>query len=158
MNKSALKSGMRVVTRNGERYIVVGEILYDKEWDFISINNYNDDLKIHCSGSEKFDIMEIHDISKYGEPLREKFFNKDTVLWKRQELSEQDQKIIDAIKVVHPKYKWIARDESGTLCAYKSKPDKGNSSWFTSYDLTWLDDEHLQFIQWTDKEPYCIGD
>jgi hypothetical protein len=57
--------------------------------------------------------------------------------------------------------KYVARDGNGLLYAYESKPLKTGCGWR-------LENENItpcrvfknlfQFVQWTDKEPFCIED
>ena len=160
MRKSDLKSGMRVVFRNGERYIIVGDLMYDVNWRFTEIECYNEELKysvIFVTGDSEWDIMEVHKVVNKGAPLSENNFTRVTLLWKRQELSEQDKKVIDAIKLLKPDYKWIARDEDRKLYVHRNEPLKGEIGWNSS-GCTSLDEEHLQFIQWNDREAYYIGE
>ena len=160
MRKSDLKSGMRVVLRNGERYIVVGEILYCSNWGFMNLNSYNDELtelRDCLSENDNWDIVKIYSPTNISKPLADDSFTDDTLLWERKELSERDKKVIDAIRLLHPNYKWIARDRNNKLYACRTKPVKGQIGWNGSSCIS-IPEEYLQFIQWNDKEPYYIGE
>ena len=160
MRKSDLKSGMRVVFRNGERNIIVGDLMYNDNWRFTGIECYNEELKysvIFVTGDSEWDIMEVHKVVNKGAPLSENNFTRATLLWKRKGLSEQDKNVIEAIRLLRPDFKWIARDEDNRLYAYKTEPVKEPTYWDAS-DCISIPEEYLQFIQWEDKEPYYIGE
>ena len=62
-------------------------------------------------------------------------------------------------------YKWIARDKSNTLCAYKSRPVKGEKIWENKGDWFLLMVEGVRGIipifddiNWTDEEPVSLRD
>ena len=58
------------------------------------------------------------------------------------------------------KYMYIARDKSGFLGVYHSKPDKLNNSWgsYNSIGDLNLFNELFQFVKWSDEKPYAIKD
>ena len=85
------------------------------------------------------------------------YFIEDTFMWKGRELSEYDKKVIIAIKILYPKYIWIARDRNNKLYVYRAEPVKRPEYW-EGFRCVFIDEEFLQFIQWEDKEPYYIGD
>lgn len=81
--------------------------------------------------------------------------------WKIEKLPPKP-KLTEAEKVIlenlTKEYKYIARDNSGTLYIYDNKPKKdGGNVWF-SYNYNYFDlFQHLfQFIKWEDEEPYNI--
>jgi hypothetical protein len=56
---------------------------------------------------------------------------------------------------------WLARDEDGDLCAYRTIPTKGSifSEWFTrtdGYEKVEETDDTFKHIKWTDEEPTQI--
>lgn len=57
---------------------------------------------------------------------------------------------------------WIARDSSGDVCWYLTKPSKGNKVWYrwcNSVNLTKLNSNlKFSFITWTDEEPWAVED
>lgn len=60
---------------------------------------------------------------------------------------------------IDDRWKWLARDEVGTLYAYDERPIKGKFGWYTD-GLTFkpvkgLDDKY-PFIKWGDEEPFHI--
>ena len=160
MRKSDLKNGMRVILRNGERYIIVGDLMYDDNWRFARLSFYDDELKEEddfLRGHGEWDIVEVHKAINKANPLDIMDFTRVTLLWERKGLSEQDKKVIEAIRLLKPNYKWIARDEDKKLYVHRTEPLKGQIGWYSS-SCTNFDEEHLQFIQWEDKEPYYIGE
>lgn len=59
---------------------------------------------------------------------------------------------------IEDKYKWLARDKSGYLCAHVKKPMKGILNWHSEsrYKLVKELDDTYSFIKWEDKEPHLI--
>ena len=69
-------------------------------------------------------------------------------------------------------WKYIARDEDGTLYVYKSCPIKGEGCWLpfnknaNRFKIICLDhlpdlinvNKVFEFIKWEDEEPFCIKD
>ena len=59
---------------------------------------------------------------------------------------------------VDAEFKWIARNKTGSLQVFKSKPKKRELLWSESEGYVFLGAfSHLfQFIKWSDTEPYNI--
>ena len=95
-HKSLLKSGMKVVCRNGSHRYVLLETngLYNPyTWHFsLSISEYNENL-IHSLGSSSYDIMEIYD----GEILIAKREEKSAKDIKIEELEKRMRDLADEI-------------------------------------------------------------
>lgn len=70
----------------------------------------------------------------------------------------EDEKVI--LKNIDKRYKWIARDECGTLSVFVDKPSKFLGMWNNKRHTGWYHINvfaHLfQSIKWDDKEPYLI--
>ena len=66
------------------------------------------------------------------------------------------------LRNIDKKYKWIARDESGSLCIFDEKPKKSEEMWdnVTHSDFIELNCYNSLFnsIQWEDNEPVYIDD
>ena len=66
------------------------------------------------------------------------------------------------LRNIDKKYKWIARDESGSLCIFDEKPKKSEEMWdnVTYSDFIELNcyDHLFNYIKWEDEEPVCIDD
>ena len=64
------------------------------------------------------------------------------------------------LRNIDKKYKWIARDESGSLCIFDEKPKKSEEMWdnVTHSDFIELNCYNSLFnsIQWEDEEPIRI--
>ena len=84
MKESDLKTGRIVQLRNGDYYVVVNEIMYNKLGQDIVNNFYDTDLKhIH---NRDLDIMKVYE-------------NPEIVLWERptEILNEQERKYLSAL-------------------------------------------------------------
>ena len=66
------------------------------------------------------------------------------------------------LRNIDKKYKWIARDESGSLCIFDEKPKKSEEMWdnVTHSDFIELNCYNNLFnsINWEDEEPIRIDD
>ena len=66
------------------------------------------------------------------------------------------------LRNIDKKYKWIARDESGSLCIFDEKPKKSEEMWdnVTHSDFIELNCYNNLFnsIHWDDEEPVRIDD
>ena len=66
------------------------------------------------------------------------------------------------LRNIDKKYKWIARDESGSLCIFDEKPKKSEEMWdnVTHSDFIELNCYNSLFnsIHWEDEEPIYIDD
>ena len=66
------------------------------------------------------------------------------------------------LRNIDKKYKWIARDESGSLCIFDEKPKKSEEMWdnVTYSDFIELNcyDHLFKSINWDDEEPVRIDD
>ena len=66
------------------------------------------------------------------------------------------------LRNIDKKYKWIARDKSGSLCILDEKPKKSEEMWdnVTHSDFIELNCYNSLFnsIQWEDEEPIRIDD
>ena len=66
------------------------------------------------------------------------------------------------LRNIDKKYKWIARDKSGSLCIFDEKPKKSEEMWdnVTHSDFIELGCFNNLFnsINWEDEEPICIDD
>lgn len=65
----------------------------------------------------------------------------------------------ELIKHWGKKYKYIARDEEGSLYVYKDIPSKNEDVWGTLYGHAKTErdfDDFFKFVEWSDKEPTNI--
>lgn len=150
MTKNDLKYGNVVELRQGNKYLY--NIIYKHKlisfngMGFINIEGYNNDL------SQKEEIYDFDIIKVY------KDYTLKELLWERKETPHltEDEKVI--LRNIEKKYKWIARDEDGSLCAYESKPKKTNFFWFAEFYGHLCYSHLFQFIKWEDEEPLLIED
>ena len=78
---------------------------------------------------------------------------------KKKEFTDDELCIL---RNIDKKYKWIARDESGSLCIFDEKPKKSEEMWdnVTHSDFIELNcyDHLFKSINWDDEEPVRIDD
>ena len=148
MKKSDLKYGNVVETREGIKYLYhcknSDKFLNLDDDGFLWICNFDENLNIiDCDNG--LDIMKVY-----------KDYTCKELLWERKEKPQptEDEKVI--LKNIPKKYKYVARDKSGCLYVYASKPEKIITIWEGS-GLAMTPFYHLfQFIKWEDEEPYSI--
>lgn len=69
--------------------------------------------------------------------------------------------------VLDPRYRYMARNRSGLISVFESKPFKGERQWEVDYSavergkmgyaiMEALDDDRLSAISWDDDEPFVI--
>jgi len=156
--KSDLKSGQVVVTRNGNKYIVVGDLLIrNKGYNSIS-GGYKEDLtSLYYDG---FDIMKVYERNwdRGLESIDD--LRTATLVWKREEpivLNEKEK----AVLVLYDDFKWIARDSDNELVVYIAKPEKRISYWKATDDEDegyYIPSHLFQFVKWEDEEPTSLDE
>ena len=87
---------------------------------------------------------------------------KDDILFLFKSLKKEKPKLTEDEKVVlrniDKEYKWIARDEDGTLSFHSVKPHKEAYFW-SSLEASYVSDlfpNLFRFIKWENEEPYSI--
>lgn len=125
---------------------------------FHTISNYNDNLK-HQNNSD-YDIVEIKRPDKPQNLIYSNWEDAPTI-WKRQEkpIPSNDEYII--LKNIDSDYKYIARDKSGSLFLYDTKPTKYDKQWDNANNETTgftMYSNLFKFIKWRDEKPYLIQD
>ena len=84
---------------------------------------------------------------------------KNIIKPKKKEFTDDELCIL---RNIDKKYKWIARDESGSLCIFDEKPKKSEEMWdnVTHSDFIELGCFNNLFnsINWEDEEPIYIDD
>lgn len=72
----------------------------------------------------------------------------------------EDEKVI--LRNLPERFKWIARDNEGSLDVFCAKPFKDEVVWMPTEIHEWEDISifcHLfSFVKWEDEEPYLIED
>ena len=152
MKKSELADRMVVELRNGDRYMVVGDMIMSDIY-FISFRSFDENLLAEY-GLKEYDIMKIYN---QVHSLNEIETTKD-LLWKRPKeviYTEKELEILKALKVLG--YKWIARDIINNLNAYKGIPRLEGGYWFG------VEENHLYYgmltnIKYEDKKPHNINE
>lgn len=73
------------------------------------------------------------------------------------ELTEQEKK---TLRMLDPKWKYIARDKRGRLCIYKYKPEREDTYWDDGEEWAHIESLFAECdfaaIKWEDKEPWEI--
>lgn len=103
---------------------------------------------------EDFDLWEDS-----GEPIAWMPLPEPYKLPKKKQFSQDELCIL---RNIDKKYKWIARDESGSLCIFDEKPKKSEEMWDNVICSDFIElncYNHLfNSIQWEDEEPIRIDD
>ena len=111
--------------------------------------------KLHMFYRRKSDRIEYEHFSV----LRSILSGNSTII-KIPKPTQQEQLAIDYAKACY--YKWLTKDNSGSIFAFKDKPEKDTKlrEWTVFYGNK--ECLHIQipisFIHWEDDEPYYIGD
>lgn len=172
MEKSDLKTGMRVKTRDGCVYLVICDVLIhgekdilfvDKNSGWISGREYKDNLICDDNVDRSFDIVEIYTIDDARDSFQHDFINLDVkyLFWKRQEYTKEQKEIFKALKTLG--YNYIVRDSDNSIYVYESRPKKYKYDWQSKDDILMeletnkiLNAPHLNFINWEDEKPFEI--
>lgn len=72
-------------------------------------------------------------------------------------ISRKDVRLLECIK---DSYKYVARDLSGSLCLYTTKPERNREVWFSNPGFVNLKRISVDFpmVKWNDSEPWKIDD
>ena len=106
----------------------------------------------------------LYYIGDYGE--KKSYLNINDVAGKNviklPKIKEFTDDELCILRNIDKKYKWIARDESGSLCIFDEKPKKSEEMWdnVTHSDFIELNCYNNLFnsINWEDEEPIYIDD
>lgn len=129
-----------------------------KKWDdnksYLNENNWNEYEEETCYTN--YNLYGNRDFYKdIGCSIYE--FEEIDLTIPQVDLLTEDEKVI--LRNIDKKYKWIARDKSGTLVLFFEKPYKKGNLW--GGDIGYSDIEYFyhlfQFIKWSDEEPYKIS-
>lgn len=171
--KEMLKAGMVVEMANGEFGLFDGErIIYHDGFD--EINALDDELRdIYIDSEIKLyaDYDEFSIVAMYkptcGYTLQnlDRRVDKFEVVWKKEGFVRKVKKEFGKDELVvledlcDSGFLYIARDEDGELCAYKSEPTKNSCCWAgdNTYYLTYVS-KLFQCVAWEDEEPVKISD
>lgn len=163
--KDDLKPNMLVELRNGTIYIVVVEFdekFLINEYDWQTLDDYNQDLSYSDRYSIEYDIMKVRkaeSITQLTKPYR----HNAPVIWDRDKaqiiLSDVERAILENLDEETHQF-WLTRNQSGRLLIHKKRPEKSELTnvWNGEQTLCSLPYSKLfQFIKWTDTEPYLIS-
>lgn len=164
--KDDLKPNMIVELRDESIYIVMvefGEKFLVNEYNWRTLDNYNQDLSYSDRLSIEYDIMKVRkadDITQFTKPYR----RNASVIWDCVEaqivLSDIERTILESLDK-EARQSWIGRNQDGRLVIHKKYPKKSGlgNVWHSEGLLCTLPYSRLfQFIEWTDNEPYLISD
>lgn len=106
--------------------------------------NYNDNcyrIGIDCSECLRLSLLEL--LEEYKEEYKEPF-----------KLTKFEYEYLKVAK--KEGFNFIARDEDNRLYGTSEKPEKFNSTWFSSCDYVGMFKSTFSFVKWEDEEPYNI--
>ena len=112
---------------------------------------FTDNLELQCKFSERhWDIVENVDTYR-------QIINGKSNIYKIPKPTEEDKIVIAYAKLCG--YKYIAKDASGAVHAFRTKPTRRAEcpEWDNdgSYSTLYHD---VSFLSWEDEEPYYIGE
>ena len=86
--------------------------------------------------------------------------NKEIIkLPKKKEFTDDE---LCVLRNIDKKYKWIARDKSGSLCIFDEKPNKSGEMWNNVIHSSFIElgcfNNLFNSINWEDEEPIRIDD
>lgn len=160
MKKSDLEAGMIVDTRDGRRFLLVKDtsegdiIINDNGWNRLCY--YNDDL---TSEFRDLDIVRVYK-GKFGGFTY--MLSESPLIWERKEMPTLTDAERVILKSLNTKWEYIARDVSGELYVYDTKPHKDSNVWKNAFeddcDCLSIFGHLFQFIKYENEEPYKIED
>ena len=162
--KELLKAGMVVENVEGEFGLFDGEyVIYNDGFD--EAKCLNDNLE-DTEDNEEFSIVSIYKPTcGYTLQNLDRRVNKFDVVWKKEGFVRKVKKEFskDELVILEDLYDfgflYIARDEDGELCAYKSELIKNSCCWAgdSTYYLTYAS-KLFRCISWEDEKPVKIAD
>ena len=163
MKKSDLIAGKHILeTREGERYLVCGNLLLCSDGGFNLLEDYNEDL--FMEESIEFDVMRVYEAkSLRGLNSIMEYDNLNLVYTRRSGLIDLERMILEEIE---DKYKYIARDKDGELYVYNQEPVKTEGIWeienyevgFSSMGDLAIFSHLFPMIKHSGEEPTLISD
>lgn len=162
--KEMLKAGMVVKNAEGDSGLFDGEyIIYNDGFD--EVKYLNDNLE-SMEGNDNLSIVAIYKpISGYTLQILSTEIDKFEIVWRKEEFKKEIKKEFSKDELViledlcDSGFLYIARDEDGELCSYKSEPIKNSCCWAgdSIYYLTYVS-KLFQCVAWEDEEPVKISD
>lgn len=148
-----LKDEMIVKLRNGKIYLSLGENFVGEN-GYMKKSGYNKSLKFQLCCL--WDVVEVYPPSKeYGAGINGMLKPNAEPIWKEKkyiEIPEPDRTILENLD---EKYKWIVRNNEGTVYVCSVKPTKCKSYWLANgqADVLSMFKHLFQFVRWEDEEP-----
>jgi hypothetical protein len=162
--KEMLKAGMVVEIANGDVGLFDGRRIVCLE-GFYELDDFDDDLQ-EIDGDEEFLIVALYDPTyPYKLKSMDARKHKFNIVWKREGFVRKVKKEFskDELVILNDLYDsgflYIARDDDGELCAYKSEPIKNSCCWAgdSTYYLTYVS-KLFQQVRWEDEASVEISD
>lgn len=100
-------------------------------------DNKNSCSSFTCSECLRLSLMEL--LEEYKEPIKLTRFEYEYLKVAKKE-----------------GFNFIARDEDNRLYGTSEKPEKFNSTWFSSCDYVGMFKSTFSFVKWEDEEAYSI--
>ena len=163
--KSDVKESDWVVLRNGKVFRALklnDEFVLVSEDDWYLLESYRDTLLWPASPPHKLDIMKIIRPTKvtdlfascyqYGKTV----FDRDKGIGCDKQFSKEAQNHLKSLLAFG--FRFIAREYSGSLLVFKSKPTRTDISWCNDWGdcLLTLPSDLFPQIMWKDEEPFDI--
>ena len=104
---------------------------------------------LYILNEDRYSHLEVNDL-----------INKEIIkLPKKKEFNDDELCIL---RNIDKKYKWIARDKSGSLCIFDEKPNKSGEMWNNVIHSSFIElgcfNNLFNSINWEDEEPIRIDD
>ena len=125
-------------------------------------SNYDYRYRVYNNRIQHFD--EVFKIWEYSTLTVNALATSEIIKLPKKKQFSQDT--LNFFKCIDKKYKWIAKDKSGLICTFVSKPIKTEKLWSDdgwsngeSYaSLEAIKNSLFNSIQWEDEEPVYIDD
>ena len=165
MRKEDLKPGMIAEFNDGD----FGLLVADDNHSLCFRNLSNGDIKTSLMFyNDNFDYIGFGILVpgySGGNSIKKiyKDYTLTEVLWERKVMPRLRNAEFTILQNLDSKYEYIARDGSGSLYVYTTKPNKGIGGWsinvFLGIDCSKMPYSDLfQFVKWEDEEPYVISE
>ena len=104
---------------------------------------------LYILNEDRYSHLEVNDL-----------VNKEIIkLPKKKEFTDDE---LCVLRNIDKKYKWIARDKSGSLCIFDEKPNKSGEMWNNVIHSSFIElgcfNNLFNSINWEDEEPIRIDD
>ena len=104
---------------------------------------------LYILNEDRYSHLEVNDL-----------VNKEIIkLPKKKEFNDDE---LCVLRNIDKKYKWIARDKSGSLCIFDEKPNKSGEMWNNVIHSSFIElgcfNNLFNSINWEDEEPIRIDD